>query len=266
MITHGDGLLALKTIPADSAELVFCDPDWNIGLGMDHKDGYKVGETAQKCEKGVPWWETFEFIVTLGRALCVAENVVFKFSGRADHMSNIHRSVATLEHPLLADVFTWDKGPGAPSGANQGVSVDTESLWWFTRAGGRARRQERATQALGPKPPKGAKKVKRDRVAWPSPSNIIRDHRVNADKKATLHSCEALAKLCEFIIKFFTVPGDTIIDPCCGSGVLLARALNLGRKVIGYELDADHVAAARQVCAGSSARIPGQGGLFQETP
>ena len=265
MIIHGDGLLALKTLPADSAELVFCDPDWNIGIGMDHAGGYKIGETEQKREKGAPWWETIEFIVTLARGLCVAENALFKFSGRADHMGDIHRCVATLEHPLLADVFIWDKGPGAPSGGNQGVSVDTESLWWFTRKDGRQRRLERATLALGPKPPKGAKKVKRDRVAWPSYSNIIRGHRVNQENHATRHSCEVSPKLCEFVIKFFTVPGDTIIDPCCGSGVLLARAMNFGRKVIGYELDAGHVAAARQVCAGSSARITGQGGLFQET-
>ena len=144
-----------------------------------------------------------------------------------------------------------------PSGGNQGVSVDTESLWWFTRKDGRQRRLER-TKAANPK--------NGPVFSWPNCSNIIRDHRVNQEKHATQHSCEVSPKLCEFVIKFFTVPGDTIIDPCCGSGVLLARAMNFGRKVIGYELDAGHVAAARQVCAGSSARITGQGGLFQETP
>lgn len=39
------------------------------------------------------------------------------------------------------------------------------------------------------------------------------------------------------LIEIFTDPGETVIDPCCGSGSTLRAASELGRNAFGFEID-----------------------------
>lgn len=47
------------------------------------------------------------------------------------------------------------------------------------------------------------------------------------------------------IVKRFTVPGQVILDPFCGAGTTGVAALLLGRRFIGIDIDADHLAKAK---------------------
>ncbi len=40
-------------------------------------------------------------------------------------------------------------------------------------------------------------------------------------------------------VRLYTAPGDTVLDPFAGSGTTLAAARELGRRAVGYELNAD---------------------------
>jgi adenine-specific DNA-methyltransferase len=48
------------------------------------------------------------------------------------------------------------------------------------------------------------------------------------------------------LIEAFTRPGDTVLDPFCGSGSTLVAAHELGRHAIGIELDTVHHVTASQ--------------------
>lgn len=39
------------------------------------------------------------------------------------------------------------------------------------------------------------------------------------------------------LIALFTDEGETVIDPCCGSGTTLYAAMSLNRKSYGFEVD-----------------------------
>ncbi len=58
------------------------------------------------------------------------------------------------------------------------------------------------------------------------------------------HPTEKPLALMSDIITKFTQPGDTILDPCMGSGTTGVAALRLGRKFIGAERDADYYSIA----------------------
>lgn len=51
------------------------------------------------------------------------------------------------------------------------------------------------------------------------------------------HPTQKPLALCEYLIKTYTNPGDTILDNCMGSGTTGAAAIDLGRDFFGIELD-----------------------------
>jgi site-specific DNA-methyltransferase (adenine-specific) len=44
-------------------------------------------------------------------------------------------------------------------------------------------------------------------------------------------------ELVERIIKLYSFPGDTVLDPFAGTGTTLIVAKKLGRKAVGYEIN-----------------------------
>ena len=76
----------------------------------------------------------------------------------------------------------------------------------------------------------------------------------------------------KWLIEQFTDPGDSVIDPVCGSGTTCKAACQLGRHYLGIEID-EHIAqAARErlsrtqpplLVVGNSTNDTG-GGVIQE--
>lgn len=52
--------------------------------------------------------------------------------------------------------------------------------------------------------------------------------------------------LCDKIIPVLTNPGDTVLDPFCGSGTTLASALRLGRNAIGFDIRQSQIDLTRK--------------------
>jgi len=56
-------------------------------------------------------------------------------------------------------------------------------------------------------------------------------------QKSALHPTQKPVALCEYLVRTYTDPGDTVLDNTMGSGTTLIAAYNTGRKAIGMELD-----------------------------
>ncbi len=48
------------------------------------------------------------------------------------------------------------------------------------------------------------------------------------------------------LIRMFTFPGDTVLDPFLGSGTTVKAALNLGRRAVGYEINAAYLGLIKE--------------------
>jgi len=55
-----------------------------------------------------------------------------------------------------------------------------------------------------------------------------------------LHPTEKPVGIFRPLIEAFTKPGDTVLDPFCGSGSTLVAAQHLGRRIAGIEIDPAH--------------------------
>ena len=60
------------------------------------------------------------------------------------------------------------------------------------------------------------------------------------------HPAPFPVELPEQLIRLYTFEGDLVLDPFMGSGSALVAAARLGRRYVGYDLDADYVDIARR--------------------
>jgi len=56
-----------------------------------------------------------------------------------------------------------------------------------------------------------------------------------------IHPTQKPLQLMKFLIETFTDPGDVVLDPVAGSGVVLLAAEQLGRKSFGFEIKREYV-------------------------
>lgn len=69
------------------------------------------------------------------------------------------------------------------------------------------------------------------------PRNVLEynsDTRSNRDR---LHPTQKPVALCEYLIRTYTNPGDTVLDSCAGSGTTAVAAVNAGRGYVCFESD-----------------------------
>lgn len=71
-----------------------------------------------------------------------------------------------------------------------------------------------------------------------------------------LHPTQKPVALLEYLIRTYTVPGETVLDNCMGSGSTGVACVNTGREFIGIELErkyfdiaSERIAAARKQAA-----------------
>lgn len=61
-----------------------------------------------------------------------------------------------------------------------------------------------------------------------------------------LHPTEKPVALCEYLIRTYTDPGQTVLDNCMGSGTTGVACVNTGRNFIGIELDEKYYKTAEE--------------------
>lgn len=84
--------------------------------------------------------------------------------------------------------------------------------------------------------------TKGERGLHSSPTNVFTVPRVARNER--LHAAEKPVELLRRLIRCATLPGDFILDPCCGSGSALIAAKEERRSALGLELDADYYTTA----------------------
>ena len=67
------------------------------------------------------------------------------------------------------------------------------------------------------------------------PSSVIKFS--NPSGKGHLHPTQKPIQLLEYLIKTYTVEGETVLDNCIGSGSTAIACINTNRNYIGFELD-----------------------------
>lgn len=85
--------------------------------------------------------------------------------------------------------------------------------------------------------------------------------RYMVERGQKVHPTQKPERLLRDLVDQFTVEGETVFDPFCGSGTTGVAALKLGRSFIGFERDAKHFDTARKRLASALDAVAFLGGV-----
>lgn len=240
-IIKGDCVAALEALPANSVDMIFADPPYNLQLGGDlHRpDHSKVDAVDNAWDQ----FSSFEAYDSFCRAWLLACRRVLKPNGTIWVIGSYHNIfrvgaiLQDLEFWLLNDVI-WRKTNPMPNFRGRRFQNAHETMIWASRD----------EKAKGYTFNYDALKASNDDVQmrsdWLFPI-CNGSERLKGDDGKKIHPTQKPEALLARVIMSSTKPGDVILDPFFGSGTTGAVAKRLERNFVGIEREQDYIDAAR---------------------
>ena len=236
----GDCVAELSHLPAESVDLVFADPPYNLQLQGDLKrpDDSRVDAVDDDWDK----FSSFSAYDDFTRAWLIASRRVMKPNATLwviGSYHNIFRVGAILQDLgfwILNDVI-WRKQNPMPNFRGRRFTNAHETLIWASRDA-EARRYTFNYEAL-----KAGNEDIQVRSDW-TLALCTGEERLKGKDKKKLHPTQKPEALLARVILSSSRPDDLVLDPFSGTGTTGAVAKRLGRRFVGIERDAAYAAAA----------------------
>src|SRR6266852_5234753 len=239
-ILIGDCVAEMARLPAESVDLVFADPPYNLQLQGDLKrpDDSRVDAVDDDWDK----FSSFSAYDDFTRAWLIACRRVMKREatlwviGSYHNVFRVGTILQDLRFWILNDVV-WRKSNPMPNFRGLRFTNAHETMIW-------AARDEKAKgytfnyEAL-----KAANEDVQARSDWLIPL-CTGDERLKGEDGKKVHPTQKPESLLARVLLSSSKPGDLVIDPFNGTGTTGAVAKRLGRRYIGFERDQTYAAAA----------------------
>jgi modification methylase len=248
-ILVGDCVAAMSKLAAESVDLVFADPPYNLQLRGDLKrpDDSRVDAVDDDWDK----FSSFAAYDDFTRAWLLACRRVMKPAATLwviGSYHNIFRVGAILQDIgfwILNDVI-WRKSNPMPNFRGRRFTNAHETMIWAAR-GADAKSYTFNYEAL-----KAGNEDVQVRSDWTLPL-CTGEERLKAPDGKKLHPTQKPETLLARVILSSSRPDDLVLDPFCGTGTTGSVAKRLGRRFIGVERDPDYAAAAERRIAATKA-------------
>lgn len=210
-VRHDDLTTLLPRLDSATFDLIIADPPYGIdasGAGFRarsvHHHNYRDDvESAQNLAQTI-LTEGFRLTRPRANIFIFCDIDVFPFLKSA--ASNM--GWTTFRRPLI---WVKSESEGLAPWGGQGPRITTEFIFYAT---------------------KGQKGLNA------SPVDVFDDRRVSRSER--IHAAEKPVSLFKSLISCSSLPGDRLLDPCCGSGASLVAAMELKRQGLGIEKDQDY--------------------------
>ena len=260
-LIEGDCVQGLKALPANTVDLVFADPPFNIGYGYDvyqdtrEADDYLqwsktwIGEVARVLKPSGTFWlaigdeyaAELKVIAHRDLGLTLRSWVIWYYTFGVNCKKKFSRSHAHLFYFVKdATEFTFNDDAIRVPSARQLVYADA-------RANPRGRLPD-DTWILRPQDTPESFTPEEDTWYVPRVCGTFKE-------RAGWHGCQMPEQLLGRIIRACSNPGDLVLDPFTGSGTSLVTAKKLDRRYLGYELSSDYAAQAQKTARSNRNRI-----------
>lgn len=243
-LIHGDCLEKMQDIPNGSIDMILCDLPY--------------GTTACKWDTIIPFeplWEQYERIIKDNGAIVLTASQPFT---SLLVMSNIK---------YFKYEWIWEKSKGCNFTHAKNMPIKFhENILVFSKAPiGHSVQLGNKRMVYNPQD-----LIKVDKQ-WSRPKKYNTEHNLTRDshklerviefegypksiikygnsdnRERGLHPTQKPVALFEYLIKTYSIEGDTVLDNCMGSGTTGVACKNLNRNFIGIELDAGYFEIAKK--------------------
>ena len=236
-IIQGDCLELFKDIPDNSVDMTFADPPFNLNKKYtSYKDSLEFQEYLNWSEK----WISEMVRVTKPTGSIFVHNIPKWLT----FYSTFLNKYAYFRHWIAWDAPTSPMGKSLQP-AHYGILFYSKKekgtkIYELRYPHKRDRKQGFLLKDYG---------GKKDKLHpfGPLISDVWTDiHRIKHNKKRDPHPCQLPIHLLDRLILLTTDENDIVLDPFSGTGTTAISAKRLGRRFIGFELDAEYVKISQQ--------------------
>ncbi len=243
----GDSLKLLHAFPNESMDLIFADPPYFLSNGgTTCRSGRRAAVEKGEWDKsrGVEDDQAFtEAWLRACQRLLKPSGTIW-VSGTHHVIFHLGFAMQNLGYRLLNTV-TWYKPNASPNLACRYFTHSTELLIWASPTA-----QGKLRHTFNYRDMKAENSGKQMRDVWALPQSG--DEELEDDSNGRVwtltapkpsekafgrHPTQKPLALLERILDACTAPGDSVLDPFCGSGTTGVAAVSRGRKFVGIERD-----------------------------
>ncbi len=231
VIHQGDAIEILKQYPDESVDLVFADPPYNLDKN------YTVYDDEQADHKYIEWCNTW--LAEYARVLKPTGSLfVLNLPRWALHHAKFLNQRLHFQNWIVWDALSEPRGKIMP--AHYALLFYTKHPTNFTFN----------YKAVSPIDARHyclrASCVRQRKKAGDDDKVDLNDfwwdlHRIKHRRDRDYHPCQLPEPFMSRIIRLATNPGDVVLDAFGGAGTTPVTALQLGRRYVAIDLDADYV-------------------------
>lgn len=253
-IIQGDCIANMNALPAESVDLVFADPPYNLQLGGDlsRPDNSVVNGVTEEWDQ----FDTMDAYDLFTHDWLQAARRILKPNGAIWVIGSYHNifrvgTVLQDQQFWIQNDIIWRKTNPMPNFRGTRFTNAHETLIWATK-----------TEDAKPTFNYDAMKMMNDGVQmrsdWTMPICTGRERLKKSDGNK-VHPTQKPESLLHRVILSTTNPGDVIVDPFFGTGTTGAVAKKLGRDFIGFEMEDEYIIHAKRriakISRGTGAQI-----------
>ena len=240
-IIQGDCIANMNALPAESVDLVFADPPYNLQLGgnLSRPDNSVVNGVTEDWDQ----FDTMDAYDLFTHEWLQAARRILKPNGAIWVIGSYHNifrvgTVLQDQQFWIQNDIIWRKTNPMPNFRGTRFTNAHETLIWATK-----------TEDAKPTFNYDAMKMMNDGVQmrsdWTMPICTGRERLKKSDGNK-VHPTQKPESLLHRVILSTTNAGDVIVDPFFGTGTTGAVAKKLGRDFIGFEMEEDYIIHARR--------------------
>lgn len=251
-ILQGDCIEELRKLPANSVDVIFADPPYNLQLSGEllRPDHSRVDGVEEAWDQ----FATFKAYDEFSRGWLSACRRVLKDTGTLWVIGSYHNifrvgtQLQDLGYWVLNDVV-WRKTNPMPNFRGKRFTNAHETMIWAAKS------EDQKSYTFNYNAMKALNDDLQMRSDWLLPI-CNGSERLKGEDGNKVHPTQKPEALLHRVILASTNVGDVVLDPFFGTGTTGVVAKKLGRHFIGIERDDAYIAAARERLASTTANTP----------
>lgn len=239
MLLHGDCLELMKQIPDGSVDMILTDPPY--------------GTTACKWDNVIPFEPMWEQIwrVLKPNGVCLLFGCQPFFSFLVSSQAKLFRYELIWDKVNLYTNYLNSNKQPLRRHENIGVFYKKQPIYNKQFRSGKAYKTTKSKKNCGHEVYGKQKNHESSNDGKSHNPCTLIEIRGDVKKEKGLHPTQKPVALLEYLIKTYTLEGETVLDFTMGSGSTGVACMNTGRKFIGIEMDDKYFEIAQKRIAGA---------------